>query len=83
MIKTNTKIALAAALLAAGFTTSAFASDASEVLHQEVSAPVVQQQTVRGVTGSEAYAFAPAARVNVSADEQREFDRATAAALSQ
>lgn len=76
MTKMNTKLALAAALLAAGFTTSAFASDASEVLHQDVSAPVVQQS----VNGTEAYAYAPAQRYN--AGEQREFNRATAAALS-
>ena len=80
MIKTNTKIALAAALLAAGFTTSAFASDASEVLHQQVYAPVVQQQTVHGAG---AYAYAPATGAQVTTAEQREFDRATAAALSQ
>jgi hypothetical protein len=78
MTKLNTKIALAAALLATGFATSAFASDASEVLHQQVNAPVVQQQS-----GTEAYAYAPAAKSNFTTAEQREFDRATAAALSQ
>jgi hypothetical protein len=79
MTKLNTKIALAAALLAAGFTTSAFASDASEVLHQDVSAPVVSQS----VSGAEAYAYAPATtQSRYNATEQREFDRATAAVLS-
>ncbi|MCW5694028.1 MAG: hypothetical protein KIT48_16855 [Pseudolabrys sp.] len=80
MTKMNTKIAFAAALLATGFATSAFASDASEVLHQDVSAPVVQQ-TVRG---AQAYAYAPVeTQTRFTAAEQREFDRATAAALSQ
>ena len=80
MTKMNTKLALAAALLATGFATSAFASDASEVLHQQVNAPVAQQS----VRGAEAYAYAPAAaQTRYTTTEQREFDRATAAALSQ
>ena len=80
MTKLNTKIALAAALLATGFATSAFASDASEVLHQDVNATVVQQT----VHGTEAYAYAPAtAQTRYTSTEQREFDRATAAALSE
>ena len=77
MTKLNTKIALAAALLATGFATSAFASDASEVLHQQAGAAVQQQ------AGTEAYAYAPAAKSNFTTAEQRQFDRATAAALSQ
>ena len=77
MTKLNTKIALAAALLATGFATSAFASDASEVLHQQAGATVQQQ------AGTEAYAYAPAAKSNFTTAEQRQFDRATAAALSQ
>ena len=79
MTKMNTKLALAAALLATGFATSAFASDASEVLHQQVNGPVVQQT----LGGAEAYAYAPAGQARFTAAEQREFDRATAAALSQ
>jgi len=80
MTKLNTKIALAAALLATGFATSAFASDTSEVLHQDVNAAVVQQ----GVRGADAYAYAPASvQTRYTTTEQREFDRATAAALSE
>ncbi|MBS0245256.1 MAG: hypothetical protein JSR61_01450 [Proteobacteria bacterium] len=78
MTKMNTKLALAAALLATGFATSAFASDASEVLHQDVNQAVVAQQTY----GTEAYAYAPAAKSNFTVSEQRAFDRNTAAALS-
>lgn len=77
MTKLNTKIALAAALLATGFATSAFASDTSEVLHQDVSAPVVHQ-----AYGVEAYAYAPAAKSNFTVGEEHAFDRNTAAALS-
>jgi len=73
---------LIASLIAVGFATSAFASDASEVLHQDAynQAAVTQTQHVRG---SEAYAYAPSQyRSAYSTGEQREFDRATDAALS-
>lgn len=63
-----------ASLLAVGFATSAFASDASEVLHQDVNQPAAQQ---RVVTGTQAYAYAPADRYTATASnaEQREFNR--------
>ncbi|RDV03329.1 hypothetical protein [Undibacter mobilis] len=72
-----------ASLIAVGFATSAFASDASEVLHQNVNQPVVAQQTQQ-LRGTQAYAYAPAHNnASYTSAEQRAFDRATEAALSQ
>ncbi len=72
-----------ASLFAVGFATSAFASDASEVLHQDLNNQSAIAQQTRVVTGTQAYAYAPShfgAGYNTA--EQREFDRATEAALS-
>ncbi|MFA6266316.1 MAG: hypothetical protein WC670_11465, partial [Pseudolabrys sp.] len=67
-----------------GFASSAFANDSDLNPNGQVYQPAAQQQVI----GSDAYAYTPATRItnvnNVgSAAEQREFDRATAAALSQ
>ena len=78
MTKMNTKLALAAALLAAGFATSAYADDSGL---NDSTFTVSQQQQVPA--GAEAYAYAPAAKSHFTVAEQRAFDRATAAALSQ
>lgn len=64
-----------ASLIAVGFATSAFASDASEVLHQDLNnQPAAQTQRV--LTGTQAYAYAPS-QYNAGYDnaEQREFNR--------
>lgn len=72
-----------ASLIAVGFATSAFASDASEVLHQDPMNQAAVSQQSQHVRGSEAYAYAPSQyRSAHSTGEQREFDRATDAALS-
>lgn len=64
-----------ASLIAVGFATSAFASDASEVLHQDLNnQPVVSQQTQQ-VRGAEAYAYAPSHYAGYNNAEQREFNR--------
>ena len=80
---TNTKTMIAiASLLAVSFASSAFASDnflSPNV--QNVPQPVQQQRYVQ--TGANAFAQAPAQRnTTFSNAERREFDRATAAALS-
>lgn len=82
MTATKTKIAIAS-LFAISFASSAFASDVvsrSDV--QDIPQPAQQQRYVQ--TGANAYAQAPAQRNAAFSDaERREFDRATAAALSQ
>lgn len=82
MTNTKTKIAIAS-LLAVSFASSAFASDVLESPNvQSFSQPAQQQRHVQ--TGANAYAQAPAQRNATFSDaERREFDRATAAALSQ
>jgi len=65
-----------ASLIAVGFATSAFASDASEVLHQDANnQAVVAQQTQRDVAGAQAYAYAPSSYAGYDNAEQREFNR--------
>lgn len=62
-----------ASLIAVGFATSAFASDASEVLHQDANQPAVQQNYT---AGTQAYAYAPVGHnAAFTAAEQREFNR--------
>lgn len=79
---TKTKIVIAS-VLAFGFASSAFASDASEVLHQNVNQPAAYQQTQRAVQGSQAYAYAPTAyRNGETRVEQREFNRVNIDAVS-
>lgn len=76
MTKTTTKIAVAS-LLAFGFATSAFASDASEVQHQDVNQAVYAQQTQAWhARGADAYAYAPE-QYNTTYDSagHREFNR--------
>jgi len=69
-----------ASLIAVGFATSAFASDASEVTHQDVNQPAVQQHYG---AGSQAYAYAPAQNnAGYTVGEQREFNRVDAATVS-
>lgn len=65
-----------ASLIAVGFATSAFASDASEVLHQDLNNQAVVSQQTQQVRGTDAYAYAPA-QYNAAYDsaEQREFNR--------
>ncbi len=70
-----------ASLIAVGFATSAFASDASEVLHQDQANQAAVQQHY--VAGSQDYAYAPAqAYVRNTAAEQREFNRVTVDTVS-
>jgi opacity protein-like surface antigen len=69
-----------ASLIAVGFATSAFASDASEVLHQDQANQAAVQQHY--VAGSQAYAYAPAQSNGYTAAEQREFNRVDAATVS-
>lgn len=65
-----------ASLIAVGFATSAFASDASEVLHQNANnQAVVAQQTQRNVAGTQAYAYAPSHYAGYDNAQQREFNR--------
>ncbi|WP_137045917.1 hypothetical protein [Pseudolabrys sp. FHR47] len=65
-----------ASLIAVGFATSAFASDGSEVLHQDLNnQPAVAQQAQRIVTGTQAFAFAPSHYAGYDNAEQREFNR--------
>ena len=82
MTVTKTKIAIAS-LLAVGFASSAFASDSFLSPNvQNFAQPAQQQRYVQ--PGANAYAQAPAQRNATFSDaERREFDRATAAALSQ
>lgn len=72
MTKTLTKTLVAASLIVAGLASSAYASDASEVLHQQANQPAVQQRTV---TAQQAYAYAPAQYTVATSAEQREFNR--------
>ena len=79
---TNTKTIAIASMFAVAFASSAFASDSFLSPNaQNVSQPAQQQSFVQ--TGSNAYAQAPAQHNGAFTNaEQREFDRATEAALS-
>ncbi len=79
---TNTKTIAIASLLAVTFASSAFASD-SFLSPNVQNFPQSTQQQSRVQTGANAYAQAPAQHnAAFSNAEQREFDRATQAALS-
>jgi glucose dehydrogenase len=64
-----------ASLIAVGFATSAFASDASEVLHQDANNQAVASYQTQHA-GSQAYAYAPSQyNAAYGSAEQREFNR--------